>query len=89
MTDQAQIKDAQDTIKYNFIQARRLYRDQVHGELTSLFNSVSDTINSFMRAALGTGYSVFTLSASICSQWKKKCYRKGTEPNEQTVVATN
>lgn len=71
------VRDAQHAIRYNVLQARRLFRDEVKNELIPLFNAAVDLIHSTMRSILGAGVVLFTISANLCSQWKEKCHRKG------------
>lgn len=69
-------RDGNHTVRYNFLVLQRLYRSHVKGEGDNTLAALSDVVNSLMRAALGFCVMVFTVSANLCKQLKKKCYRR-------------
>ena len=74
----SKIRDGNHTVRYNVLVARRLYRGHVRGEGDNIFAALSDVVNSIMRAMLGIGVVVCTISANLCKQLQKKCHRRKT-----------
>ena len=70
------VRDSNHTARYNILVTKRLYREHVRGEGSNILAALSDATNSVMRVALGFGVILFTIAANLCSQTKKKCYRK-------------